>query len=169
MPQIPEAILQAIRCDEDTAFVELMSNEQCVFWVDWRADEEEVVADCEAILQTRKLTSTRSDDGEELDIFYGSTQLGVPFIGTTGDRHLALLTLNKAMEGEYEVRMLYASEGLDGVGMVPLSCDAWRRLEQEASEIICRRFHVLSEHPNIFTETVKVPKKPGSKPWWRFW
>ncbi len=167
MTTIPNDILEAVRTDDDEAFDALVANDECAFLVDHRAEEEEIVTECEAVLKTGRLSAEFT--GDELFVVFGPKRVKVPLTLTPADRHIALLSLNEALNPEFEVRMLYASVDSDTGAFVPLRRDAWAALELESPEVVARRFHVLTPHPNTFTESVKVPRKPGTRPWWRFW
>jgi hypothetical protein len=167
MVTVPAEILAAVRSDDDAAFDALISNEDSCIIVDWGAFDEDIVRDCESVLGTGRLSAEWIDD--HLFVIFGSKRLRVPLTESVADRHITLLTLNEALSPEFEVRMLYASVGNDSGTFVPLRSDAWAALEQEAEEVVSRRFHKLRKHPNAFTEVVRVPRKPGDRPWWRFW
>jgi len=165
---VPAEIWDAVRGDDDAAFDALCENEDCCFSVDWREEDEYIPRYCESVLRTGKLTSEWVGD-DDLFVVFGAKRVRVPLTESAADRHITLLALNEALAPEFEVRMLYASVGRDGGDFVPLSSEGWRALESEAGEVVARRFHKLAAHPNTFTELVKVPTKPKSRPWWRFW
>jgi hypothetical protein len=163
---IPAEILDAVRNDDDDAFVELASNKECCFAVDWREEDRYIVQDCESILRTGRLRAEWV--GDELFVTFGTKRLRAPLTESAADRHITLLTLNEALSPEFEVRMLYASVGNDTGVFVPLASDGWSTLEREACEVVSRRFHKLTTHPNTFTDLIKVPAKARPRPWWRF-
>ncbi|MBA3313925.1 MAG: hypothetical protein H0T47_11660 [Planctomycetaceae bacterium] len=163
---IPDAISSAVRDDDDAAFEALLSNEDCCFAVDWREEDDEIVRSCETVLRTDRLSAEWQ--GEDLFVTFAGKRVQVPLTGTPADRHLTLLALNQALSPEFEVRMLYASVGSDTGVFVPLRAEAWTLLEQEAPDVVARRFHKLTQTPNTFTDVVPVPSKPRRR-WWEFW
>lgn len=165
---VPAEIWDAVRCDDDSTFVALCSNDDCCFAVDWREEDEYIPRYCETVLRTGRLTSEWVGD-DDLFVVFGTKRVRVPLTESAADRHITLLALNEALSPEFEVRMLYASVGSDTGVYAPLSSEGWRILENEAGEVVSRRFHKLTAHPNTFTELVQVPAKPKRRPWWRFW
>jgi hypothetical protein len=165
--RIPAEILTAVRSDDDASFKALDANDDCGFSVDWREADDAIVEYCESVLQTGRLSAEWVDD--DLFVIFGSKRVRVPLTQSESDRHITLLSLNEALSPEFEVRMLYASVGSDTATFIPLDTESWSALEREASEVVSRRFHKLTPHPNTFTEVVPVPNKPGDRRWWQFW
>jgi len=164
---VPDEIQDAVRSDDDAAFEALCENEGCCFAVDWREEDQYLVRYCESVLQTGRLAAEWA--GTDLFVTFGTKRVRVPLTESPADRHITLLAMNEALSPEYEVRMLYASVGCDAGIFVPLSSDGWSLLEEEACEVVSRRFHKLTIRPNTYTELVEAPVKTGARPWWRFW
>ncbi len=167
MATVPVEIWEAVRRDDDIAFDALVANEDCCFAVDWRQEDESIPRYCESVLRTGRLFVEWV--GADLFVNFGTKRVQVPLTESSADRHITLLALNEALSPEFEVRMLYASVGSDTGVFVPLSSEGWSALESEAREVVSRRFHRLTTHPNVFTELVEVPIKVAARPWWRFW
>ena len=166
MNTIPTEILDAINSDDDEAFDELLIDEEHCFTVDHRAFDDEIAWQCENILKTGRLSSPM--DGTDLFIAFGPKKIKVPLTMSSADRHITLLAINEALAPEFEVRMLYASVGNDSGTFVPLSTENWSFLEQKFPQVLARRFHKLTLHPNTFTEIVPVPGRAAPTRWWPF-
>jgi len=148
MATIPKDILDAVRKDDDGAFDALVVNEKCSFLVDHRAQEEEIVTDCEAVLKTGRLSAEFS--GDQLFVVFGPKRIKVPLTLTPADRHIALLSLNEALDPEFEVRMLYASVGgrsrgsrAQGLGGASGRADKPKRKRCEDNDFEPRTSHAL--------------------------
>lgn len=155
----------------------LLDDESAVFWVDWRSDDAEIAEACEAILRTGRLRSTPDDEG--LVIVFGERRQRVPLTWSAQDRHITLLTLNRVLAPDHEVRLVGASDGSDTLGFAPLPIAEWQRLATRfGAEILDAAFPPLRDDRNVFTDPPgRAGRQPASqerapapkRPWWRFW
>ena len=151
---------------------DLLHDEETVFWVDWREEDDAIVGYCEKVLSTGMLTAeivdANNESGFELYISYGDRRIKVPLTYSEQD-----IALNEALRGDYEVRYCVASDGMDTAAFVPLSIEHWNQLESEFGERVSRHFHVLTDSPNVFTDTLPYARNRieslQRKPWWKFW
>ncbi len=135
--------------------------EELVVWVDWRAAEDEMVADFESLLKTGAISSEFLDSNNEhgFDFFiqYKDKRKRVPFVTLgTENRQEAIVTLNELLEPDYEIRFCVDSAGNDTLAYIPLSCADWRSLEEKFTQEKVRRhfYPINAESPNMFTDYV---------------
>lgn len=144
----------------------LFDDDQSVFWVDWRAEETEVVGACEGLLATGDLTFEL--DGEDLSIIRNGKRHHASLTLGPADRHIAICLLNQALSPDFEIRFCVASNGMDTLAFLPLSVDKWRELAADYSHL-CDHFAVIGDHPNLFTDGYGRPDwqhladQPGQK------
>ena len=169
-------VSRAFSEDSDEAFEKILIDREVVFWVKWSERDERIAALCEAVIRTGRLSSSRG--GSSLMVSYGETSAIRELADDPGDRHVALLTLNEALLGDYEVRFLWDSTGADAGAFLPLSVADWREVEALAGERLRFRVLTLMESPNVFTELTprdRPARPPGlearvmKKPWWKIW
>jgi hypothetical protein len=186
VPQDLDLVRQALRTDSDEGFWQLCQNEQVCFWVNHGEMDEDTVGYCEELLQTGRLSATvvetEDEPGYALFIEYGSQRVKVPLTEDVADRHITVHTLNELLAPDFEIRYLYASNGTDGAGCLPLPIAAWQSLEAEFADRLPRRFMKIAASPNVFTDVISTPIVPRQsvaneprpapasvRPWWRFW
>lgn len=144
----------------------LLDDERTVFWVDWRAEETQVIELCENVLRTGDLAFEL--DGEDLFVVRGGKRHHVPLTFSPADRHIAICSLNDALSPDFEIRFCVASNGMDTLAFLPLSVERWRELEADNDQL-CDHFAVISEYPNLFTDGYGRPNwrhladEPGEK------
>jgi hypothetical protein len=133
----------------------LLDAEDTVFWVDWRDEEPDIVSACEAILQTGSLSAETidvpGDPGWEIWVTYRGRRTRMPLTVSSADRHIALVTMNNALRPDYEVRMSKDFSG-DTLPFLPLPTRTWAALEKRYGDAVGKRFYVLQDRPNVFTE-----------------
>jgi len=127
----------------------LFNDAQTVFWVDFRAEETEVIEACERVLATGDLSFQL--DGESLSINRNGTSNVVPLTFSLADRHIVILCLNKLLAPDYEIRFCIASNGMDTLAFVPLSVNRWLELEAEHKHLN-EHFAVIHNYPNLFVD-----------------
>jgi len=151
-------IRAVLETGDKPAVEELLEDDSTVFWVDWKEDEGDIVAYCEGVLQTGKLTAawTRSSTprGSDLYINFGGRSIRAPLINGFEDRHIALFALNQALAPEYEIRFCIDSNGSDTLAFLPLPVATWAELETSHGPAVSRHFYRLAERPNVFTDTL---------------
>ena len=128
----------------------LLDDEDLVFYVDWREEDEDMVWSCAHLLQDFALEPEYK--GEDLFIRCGKKRVRVPLTGTPADRHITLLALNEALSPHDEIRFCLDSNGADTLAFLVLSRIAWRELEAKYGAEVAKRFSVIAEKPNLFTD-----------------
>lgn len=151
-----ELIKRVIESPDEDTIETLFDDYDTVVWVDWGADDREIVDDFESILQTGKLSaeavSANTDAGYELFITYGDERVKVPIVCGGEDRHITIVTLNEVLAPEYEIRFCIDSNGSDTLGFLPLPSSKWRELEEQYDGAVAKRFYRLKTKPNLFTD-----------------
>jgi len=148
----------------------LFDDESEVFWVDWREDDGELAGYCESIINTNKLSSSRL--GEKLSISYGDKIVEVPITNSGGDRHITLLTINEAVYPDYEIRLVWDSDGNDTLAYAILKTEKWSEYEATyGEESVQKAFLKLTQDLNTFTDSLHNhrPTQKALKPWWQIW
>lgn len=169
MDDVPDEVAVALAKDTRAAFLALFDDDLApgLFLVDHRAHDEEIIRDCEQVLQTGQLRFEA--DAERLAIVYGDRRHDVPLTLSPQDRHITLVALNDAMRPDYEVRMLIDSDGSDTLVFAALSSRAWRTLDQRYPAAVPRRFYRLAPRPNVFTDVLTFDaalQAITAKSWW---
>lgn len=124
-----------------------------VFWVDWREDEEDIVRLCEAVLRTGTLSARYlpNDVSADLEIFYKGRTVIAQYRDGLADRDTTLLALQAALAPDYEIRYCAASHGSDTAALLPLSPTQWASLEAIKPDSVEKLFRPLSADRPIFS------------------
>jgi hypothetical protein len=176
---IPEAIHALIRNAQGSQPPSPPEDRSAFFWVEWNEDDDQIPGMCEAILKTGQLKADWDD--ETMVIVWRGARIPVKLtksilksvaefpltpvldavlpVGISdallwpsrGDRHVTLVTLNRAIQPDYEIRHVRASSKDDGPAFAPLSASDWSALEQQYSAAaVDAAFARLQEYPNLF-------------------
>ncbi len=153
-----DLIKNVLRTSSDEAVTALLDDEDTVFWVDWREEDDVLAEYVEGILQTGELSAEEldadNDAGFELFVHYQDRKIQVPLEINEGDRHVTLLALNQVLTPDYEIRFCIDSNGSDTIAFLPLATDQWQALEAEYGDAVPRHFYRLQTKPNLFTDPV---------------
>lgn len=145
----------------DQLFDTIGQKTKSIFWVDWGEEDVSIVLLCKGALETEALDARL--DGELLVISYNVEVHTFPIDMTEKAQHTTLLRLNNVLNGNYEIRMIWASEGSDTVALAVLSYEDWAKLDTRfGTEAISMTFLHLSEHTNIFTDPLVRPQGNGN-------
>ena len=151
-------IKNAIASPSEQAIQALLDEEDTVFWVDWKQEDEDIIGVCENILQTGRLAAELIDTdlggGYDLYIQYGDKRVRVPLTYSLQDRHITLCSLNAALAPDWEIRFCIDSNDSDTLAFLPLSIHQWEELEQRYSSAVSKRFYKFSARPNLFTDSL---------------
>ncbi|QDU75037.1 hypothetical protein Pan97_20580 [Bremerella volcania] len=153
-----ELIRNALSSSDSESIQTLLDDEETVFWVDWREEDDVLVEYCEEILQTGELSAEELDAdneaGFELFVQYQERRIKVPLETGEGDRHITLVSINQVLKPDYEIRFCIDSNGSDTLAFLPLPTTDWQALESEFGEAVDKHFYRLSDKPNLFTDQV---------------
>lgn len=171
----PSAIERHLQVPGTAERQALLDDDQAVFWVDWRSDDAEIVAACEAVLGSGRLTC-EAGDTDDLTITFGERRLPVPLTQSVHDRHHTLMALNRVLSPDYELRLVAASDGADTLAFTVLPRREWVRLtDRFGQEQVDTAFRPLRDDQDVFTNP-RPGRRPRNasdgrvgKPWWRFW
>jgi len=151
-----ELIIRAIESPTEEAIDALLEDDETVFAVDWREGDGDIVDYCESILQTGSLSAEYVDAdneaGIDLYIQYKNKRVKAPLVIGVEDRHITIVTLNKILSPDFEIRMCIDSSDGDTLLFIPLPCKVWRELEAFYGEKVAKRFYQLRDRPNVFTD-----------------
>jgi hypothetical protein len=153
---IPSTVENLFLHDSREAVEELLADQDVVFWVDWREEDDAIVGYCEDILQTGTLAAEvleiEEDPGFEMYLDYGDRREKVPLVGGDEDRHITIHALNQIFKPDYEIRVCIDSNGMDTLAFLPLPAADWAELEARFGDRVQARFRKIEERPNLFTD-----------------
>lgn len=98
-----------------------------VFWVDWREADEDIIGLAAEIIGGDKLAPEWIDD--KLNVRFNQTLTEIPLKFEPGEQDITLLALNKAIEPEFEIRFVKASDGGDTLAFLILDKESWSELD----------------------------------------
>lgn len=122
-----------------------------LFWVDWREEDDAVVAYCEKCLQTGQLSATMEDKPEGLELQI--TFQGVVHRDMVVDRDRTIIFLNTIIQPNYEIRFCKASDGGDTLAFLPLAAAEWKQLEaQYGADVMNECFEQINAGSVMFNK-----------------
>ncbi|SDJ11359.1 hypothetical protein [Chryseobacterium jejuense] len=137
---------------ETESFEELNAlNNQHIFWVDWREEDDAIVEYCEKCLHTDALKAEMNYSGD--DIFLTITYKDQTFKEKVIDRDPTLIFLNRVLQPDYEIRFCKGSDGSDTLAFLPLSKAEWVELESiHGKEKLDRLFEIIHQETQMFSK-----------------
>lgn len=154
-----DLVLAALENPSEETVRAMLEDEQTVFWVDWRHEDDAIPNDCESVLQTGhlsgELVNVDTEEGFEIYVRYKNKRIKVPLTVSPADRHITLCSLNEALAPDYEVRFCIDSNGSDTLAFLPLPTSTWAELEVRFGQQVSQRFYKIAARPNLFTETLE--------------
>jgi hypothetical protein len=151
-----ELLTRVLESPSDDAIQALFDDEDTIFWVDWREEDDAIVQYCEARIQTGSLSAevveVDTDDGFEIYINYKNKRVKVPLTYSLQDRHITICSLNEILSPDYEIRFCIDSKGSDTLAFLPLSSSDWSDLERRHGDAVSQRFCRIAASPNLFNE-----------------
>lgn len=175
---IPDAVHKLLQNPSEDAREDALLDKAVFFWVDWREDDDQIAGMCETVLKTGDLKS-EWDEGEQLMIVRGQQRLPVALIKSAltewvlwftwwllpsfvtdhlqwplrGNRHTTLVAVNRALQPDYEIRLVNGSCDGDEAAFLPLSKADWAALEEKYGPApVAAAFTPIGEPPNFFTD-----------------
>ena len=98
-----------------------------VFWVNWREADEDIIGLAARIIGGDKLSPEWIDG--KLNVKFHETLTEIPLKFEPGEQDITLLALNKAIEPEFEIRFIEASDGGDTLAFLILDKESWSELD----------------------------------------
>src|SRR5262245_14316392 len=96
-----DLVIAVLQDPSEEAIGALLDNNETVFWVDWREEDDAIPNYCESILQTGQLSGelveVDADPGFEIYVSYKNKRVKVPLTVSGADRHITLRSLNEAL------------------------------------------------------------------------
>jgi len=126
-----------------------------LMWVDWREEDDAIIRYCEDILHTGSLSAVVNDSDNKLGfdvvISYKGEKHIVAYPGKGADRNTTIITLNKVISPDYEIRFCEESDGSDTLAFLPLSSVQWDELENEfGAKKVNSLFPKISKDSKLF-------------------
>lgn len=153
-----DLIEQAISTATPEAIEALLNDQDTVFFVDWREEDDAIVEYCENILKTgdlsAELASTDDENGFKIYIHRGGRRGRIPLTYSAEDRHITILALNVMLKPDYEVRYCIDGHGSDTGTFLPLPSATWSDLERKFGDRVAKRFYQIKQKPNLFTDRI---------------
>ena len=153
---IPPTVEQLLSTGTEAAVDALLADQDIIFHVDWREEDDAIVRYCEDILQTGDLTAelvdTDADPGFEIYISHRGQRVKVPLVVGPQDRHITLYTLNELLKPAYEIRVCVDSNGSDTLAFLPLPAADWSAVERRFGAKVAKHFRRIEQRPNLFTD-----------------
>ena len=153
-----DLIIAALEDPSNESVNALLDDQQTVFWVDWREEDDAIPNYCESILQTGhlsgELVQVDAHPGFEIYVCYQEKRIKVPLTVSASDRHITICTLNHALVPDYEVRFCIASNGNDTLAFLPLPLTTWAELEERYGDRVGELFYKIAPRPNLFTDSL---------------
>ncbi|WP_336959159.1 hypothetical protein [Chryseobacterium contaminans] len=137
---------------ETESFEDLSSlNNQLIFWVDWREEDDAIVEYCEKCLNTGVLQAEMTYHGD--DLFLTIKYKDQTFTEKIIDRDPTLIFLNRILQPDYEIRFCKGSDGSDTLAFLPLSKAEWVELENiHGREKLERLFESINQGTQMFSK-----------------
>jgi hypothetical protein len=118
------------------------------FLVDWREEDDRIVALAAEALGEKTLRAVQKGGG--MQIKFKRKTVDVPLQGDGGDRHVTLLALNEAIAPDHEVRFIRASEGGDTIAFMALARHVWTGFETQLGDRVAAAFAKLTPEEPLF-------------------
>lgn len=99
-----------------------------IFWVDWREADDDIIEMASACLPAGNDMRPEWID-DKLHIRFRDKLTLVPLAFKPGEQDVTLLTLNRALVPDFEIRMVKASDGGDTLAFILLENADWAELE----------------------------------------
>jgi hypothetical protein len=153
---IPTTVEQLLSTENQSAVEVLLADQDSIFLVDWREEDDAIVGYCEGILKTgdlaAELVDVDADPGFEIYISHRGQRVKVPLVVGPEDRHITLYTLNELLKPAFEIRVCVDSNASDTLAFLPLSAADWSVLEGRFGVKVAKHFRRIEQRPNLFTE-----------------
>jgi hypothetical protein len=142
--------------------------------VDWRACEDEVVADFGRHLASGDSLTARLA-GSELYAAYNGAEHHIPLTHSPADRYVAICSMISILGARYELRRLKSSVEGDTHVFLLLLREDWRRIDDRHRAWADSLFEAVPLGKDGFGRGETVPYvqlenlQPQHRPWWRLW
>ena len=161
---VPATVEQLLQAESEEAVQDLLVDEDSVFLVDWREEDDAIVGCCENILKTGDLSAevveVQAEPGFEMYISHRGHRVKVPLVVGTEDRHITVHTLNELLKPAFEIRVCVDSNGSDTLAFLPLAAADWLALEARFGDVVAKHFRKVEERPNLFTDRWSAAVRP---------
>lgn len=123
-----------------------------VFWVDWGDEEFYIIEGCARALGFNNLAEEPdASEPPRLIITYKDKRHEFPKDMTPTAQFTTLVRLNEVLSSEYEIRMIWDSDGGDTLAFVVLGVGCWKRIEKAfGKNVVNKAFFQFTEETDIF-------------------
>lgn len=153
---LPESITRILDSRDAQVIFDLLDDCSCVFWVDWRQDMDEIVANCKQALQVRRLSTQRVRPHADADVMtyvrYQNERVRVPTHSTRAGRDSALRSLDELVRPRYEIRVSADCLGHDAMAFIAMSAVRWSVLDARYGVRARLRFRPLYTLRRLFID-----------------
>lgn len=112
-----------------------LTEEDLVFWVDWKEDDEDIVDDIASRLDGDELFAETIDAdssrGYDMVLRYNDHDTIVSYDEKEAERDLTLQAIGEAVDDDYSLRFCRYSVGGDTLAFIVLPNEDWKQLEEE--------------------------------------
>lgn len=119
---------------EEMYFDLISGRNNLVLIVDWQDNDEDIVAECAALLEgsdlKAELRPSQQTNGFAMDIVFDQKRVSVPYAKDGSDRDTTLISLNEILQPEYQIRLCQASMGDDEIEFMLLPTSLWEKLQR---------------------------------------
>ena len=126
---------------------------EAISWIDWRADDEDVVNYFNDIMDEPidiQPVSNGKPYGDDIVLQKGDKKLLIPY-GDEKDRDVTIKYFNDFVKPDYEVRWFAESLGNDTLGFTVLSGTEWSKLDDEfGADTVRYYFEPIDLESNMF-------------------
>lgn len=127
-----------------------------IFWVDWREADGDIVSLAAAAIGRKDLRPKW--EGGKLFIDFRGRLTEVPLKNKPGEQDVTLECLNRALDPEYELRYVKASEGGDTIAFLVLPSASWREMEATYGKKLSRAFARIDSRSPLFENAELSPE-----------
>ena len=126
---------------------------EAIIWIDWRADDEDVVNYFNDMMDEPidfQTVSNGKSYGDDIVLQKGDNELLIPY-GDEKDRDVTIKYFNDFVQPDYEVRWFTESLGNDTLGFTVLSGAEWAKLNDEFGvDTVRYYFEPINLESNMF-------------------
>ncbi len=140
-------ILMHLNNGSEDALLTIRDSDQLSYGVDWRAEDDGIIAGVGKYLGISLKPIWKGDD---LNIQYNDKLIPVPLQLNSGDRYRTIFSIKKFLAKEYDVRVLTLSLDEDTHSLVILSNQEWRDLEAECVNDVNKFMTKIVDDKNLF-------------------
>lgn len=135
----------------EKAFYELFEDDGPIVWVDWKEEDDRIVAAFAEVLQLDDLSVSFDNHSCDLLIRYRGVEHRIVYpVEGVAERDATLIGLNSLLSPQHAIRLCKASRGSDTLAFLALSQQQWAALESEFGQALADCFEPIKPGLAIF-------------------